>query len=153
MIVNPQISEQQQYPQQNLWVGIGCTLGISRQVIVAAIQYIFPENQLNQKAIAGIATIDTKANQVGLWEFCCLYNLPLKTFSAKILSTVLVPNPAKIVEQAVGTPSVAEAAAILAATPQENLEARLLVPKTIFRLQGQPGAVTVAVALQNIPDF
>ncbi|MBD0302555.1 MAG: cobalamin biosynthesis protein, partial [Tolypothrix sp. T3-bin4] len=54
-------------------------------------------------------------------------------------------------------PSVAEAAAILAATQipllaassfttTEALVVRFLVPKQIFQLQGQPGAVTLAVA-------
>jgi cobalt-precorrin 5A hydrolase/precorrin-3B C17-methyltransferase len=143
--------------QQVLWVGIGCKRGTSWQLIDGAIEQIFRENQLFQSAIAGIATIDTKASEVGLVELCHLRNLPLKTFSAQILRSVCVPNPATITDHKVGTPSVAEAATILAATqtplltasPFTSIEAlgvRLLVPKQIFQLQGQPGAVTLAVA-------
>ncbi|MBD2510490.1 cobalamin biosynthesis protein [Nostoc muscorum FACHB-395] len=143
--------------QQVFWVGIGCKRGTSRQLIDWAIEQAFGENQLFQSAIAGIATIDTKALEVGLVEVCHLRNLPLKTFSAEILCSVCVPNPATITDHKVGTPSVAEAAAILAATQAslltappftstEALGVTLLVPKQIFQLQGQPGAVTLAVA-------
>jgi cobalt-precorrin 5A hydrolase len=146
--INPQ---QQQL--KSLWVGIGCQKGSSRELIATAIERVFEENQLDQSAIAGFATIETKASEVGLVELCRLRNLPLKTFTAPILSTVCVPNPAETTNEKVGTPSVAEAAAILAAsnfTPsvvgKQKLGVRLLVAKQIFRLQGQPGAVTLAVA-------
>ncbi|MEH2348705.1 MAG: cobalamin biosynthesis protein [Nostoc sp.] len=138
--------------QQVLWVGIGCKRGTSWQLIDWAIEEVFRENQLCQSAIAGIATIDTKASEVGLVELCQLRNLPLKTFSAENLCSVCVPNPATITDHKVGTPSVAEAAAILAANPTaspftstEALGVRFLVPKQIFQLKGQPGAVTLAV--------
>ncbi|MEH2315262.1 MAG: cobalamin biosynthesis protein [Nostoc sp.] len=143
--------------QQIFWVGIGCKRGTSWQLIDRAIEQVFQENQLFQSAIAGIATIDTKASEVGLLQLCRLRNLPLKTFSAQILRSVCVPNPTTITDHKVGTPSVAEAAAILAATQLtsltvfsftsiEELRVRFLVPKRIFQLQGQPGAVTLAVA-------
>lgn len=143
---------------QNLWVGIGCQTGSSLQLMETAIEQVFTENQLDQRAIAGFATINTKATETGLVELCRLRSLPLKTFTAEILSTVTVPNPAKIIETQVGTPSVAEAAAILAASHQNleysskqpllptKIEVKLLIPKQIFRLQGQPGVITLAVA-------
>ena len=152
-----ELSKEIHQVQQVLWVGIGCKRGTSWQLIDQAIKQVFRENQLFQSAIAGIATIDTKASEVGLVELCNLRNLPLKTFSAQILSCVFVPNPATITDHKVGTPSVAEAAAILAATQTplltaspfnstEALGVRFLVPKQIFQLEGQPGAVTLAVA-------
>ncbi|MEH2201987.1 cobalamin biosynthesis protein [Nostoc sp.] len=138
--------------QQVLWVGIGCKRGTSWQLIDWAIEQAFRENQLCQSAIAGIATINTKASEVGLVELCQLRNLPLKTFSAESLCSVCVPNPATITDHKVGTPSVAEAAAILAANltvspfnSTEALKVKLLLPKQIFQLKGQPGAVTLAV--------
>lgn len=121
--------------------------------MATAIEKVFQENQLNENEIAGIATIDKKASEVGLIELCRLRNFPLKIFSADILSTVSVPNPAKIAEKTVGTPTVAEASAILAAShispdviKNQELKIKLLVPKRIFRLQEEPGAVTIAVA-------
>ncbi len=143
--------------QQIFWVGIGCKRGTSWQLIDLAIEQVFKENQLCQSAIAGIATIDTKASEVGLVEFCKLRNLPLKTFCAEVLRHIWVPNPSTITSQQVSTPSVAEAAAMIAATQfnlllsdslssAEQLGVKFLVPKRIFQLKGQPGAVTLAVA-------
>jgi cobalamin biosynthesis protein CbiG len=129
-----------------LWVGIGCQKGISPQLISAAIEKVLQEYHLDYTDIAGIATIDIKASEFGLREFCRVNNLPLKTFTAKVLAAVSVPNPGKIIAEKVGTPSVAEAAAILAAS-QITSEVRLLVPKQIFRLPGEVGAVTIAVAV------
>ncbi|MDF2388234.1 cobalamin biosynthesis protein [Nostoc ellipsosporum NOK] len=147
--------------QQDLWVGIGCQRGSSLQLMETAIERVFQENQLNQTAIAGFATINTKASEVALVELCRLRGLPLKTFTAEMLSTVCVPNPAKIIETQVGTPSVAEAAAILAASHANlydssklpllstKFQVMFLVPKQIFRLKGQPGVVTLAVTQQS----
>ncbi|MBC1215644.1 cobalamin biosynthesis protein [Trichormus variabilis ARAD] len=139
---------QQPLLQGNLWLGFGCQSGISHHLITAAINQIFPENQLDQKTIAGIATIDTKVSELGLVEFCRLLQLPLKTFPAEMLANVAVPNPSGVIAEKVGTPSVAEAAAILAASAHQKQESgvKLLVPKRIFRLPGQPGVVAIAVA-------
>ncbi|WP_051470068.1 precorrin-3B C(17)-methyltransferase [Fischerella sp. PCC 9605] len=134
-----------------LWVGVGCERGTSRDLIAAAIQQVFAANNLAESAIAGIATIDIKADEVGLMELCQERHWPLKTFSSEILRTVSVPNPSQVVEQEVGTPSVGEAAALCAAKSKT-----LLVPKQIFKSKTSAnnenlspsftGAVTVAVA-------
>jgi cobalt-precorrin 5A hydrolase len=146
-----------------LWIGIGFARGTSQQLIKRAIQQVFRENQLAESAIAGFATIDTKSQDFSLVELCHQRNLPLKTFPSHILCKISVPNPSKIVVKEVGTSSVAEAAALWAASnltpkyPQngytpEELGVRLLVAKQIFRLEGQPGAVTIAVAQAEKED-
>ncbi|MEC4816169.1 MAG: cobalamin biosynthesis protein, partial [Scytonema sp. PMC 1069.18] len=136
------------HPSKVLWVGIGCQRGTSRELIEMAIEHVFKENQLVESAIAGIATIDTKSNEVGLLELCQDRNLPLKTFACDILSQVCIPNPSQAVQNEVGTLSVAEAAALCASESQT-----LLIPKQIFKSSSVPistpllkGAVTVAVA-------
>jgi len=144
-----------QWHPRVLWVGIGCERGTSRQLIETAIQQVCRSNHLAESAIAGIATIDIKADEVGLVELCRegFANakgeraLPLRTFSAEVLRSVNVPNPSAVVEKEVGTPSVAEAAALLAANGVgAKAFVPLLVAKQIFKLEGQPGAVTVAIA-------
>jgi cobalt-precorrin 5A hydrolase / precorrin-3B C17-methyltransferase len=151
-----------QWHPRVLWVGIGCERGTSRELIEAAIERVFQENHLAMGAIAGIATIDIKADEVGLVELCHQRQWPLQTFPAEILRSIPVPTPSSVVEAEVGTPSVAEAAA-LCATKCENL----LVRKQIFRfnpedisiqnpksssaaarsaIQNRSGAVTVAIA-------
>ncbi len=137
-----------QWHPRVLWVGIGCERGTSKQLIQTAIAQVFGRHQLAESAIAGIATIDIKADEIGLLEFCKERNLPLKTFPADTLRSVTVPHPSKVVEAEVGTPSVAEAAALYAVGAQGL--APLQVTKQIVRLQGQPGAVTVAIAQSEI---
>lgn len=131
------------YPQiqwhpRVLWVGIGCERGTPTETIAKAIKKVFLEHQLAENAIAAIATIDLKADEVGLLELCQERDLPLITFPKEALSAVTVPNPSQIVETEVGTPSVAEAAALSAANSQN-----LLVTKQIFK---SIGAVTIAIA-------
>lgn len=137
-----------QWHPRVLWVGVGCERGTSRQLIETAIQQVCRSNHLAEGAIAGIATIDLKEDEAGLVELCRDRNWPLQTFSADILRSVAVPNPSTVVEAEVGTPSVAEAAALQAARCQT-----LLVAKQIFRApppdQGEVRggkAVTVAIA-------
>lgn len=113
-----------------LWVGIGCVSGTSQQLIETAIQQVFRENQLAESAIAGIATIDTKSDEVGLVELCRSRHLPLKTFPSDVLCSVCVPNPSQVVEKEVGTPSVAEAAALCAILDLPRAKARQCVVAT-----------------------
>nr|WP_242043620.1 precorrin-3B C(17)-methyltransferase [Leptolyngbya sp. FACHB-671] len=133
-----------QWHPRVLWVGIGCERGTSRQLIETAIQQVLQANHLAEGAIAGIATIDLKADEVGLVELCRDRHFPLRCFTAEQLRTVQVPTPSAVVEAEVGTPSVAEAAAVLGASP--SLSPSLRVSKQIVRAENQPGAVTVAIA-------
>jgi cobalt-precorrin 5A hydrolase/precorrin-3B C17-methyltransferase len=146
-----------QWHPRVLWVGIGCERGTSKNLIESAIKQVFTKYNLSEKAIAAIATIDIKEDEQGILELCKQWNLPLKTFTATELSQVEVPNPSDIVKQEVGSPSVAEAAAIKAATllnssptplnpPLVSRVERVLIPKQIIKQEGEKGAVTIAVA-------
>ncbi|MEG4069340.1 cobalamin biosynthesis protein [Microcoleus sp. Pol11C2] len=161
-----------QWHPRVLWIGIGCQRGTGRELIETAIKQVCRAYHLAESAIAGIATIDTKAGEVGLLELCQERNWPLQTFAADILSSVEVPNPSNTVVKQVGTPSVAEAAA-LCAVRKENLTADereymqisinhqrpsaficgsnpLLIPKQIFRTKNPPlsqGGVRAGSAL------
>ncbi len=138
---NSQIPKVQWHPRV-LWVGIGCERGVSAQLIETAIMRVFQAYHLALEAVAGIATIDIKASEDGLVELCRDRHWPLHTFPSENLRQVAVPTPSTVVETEVGTPSVAEAAAKLAANAPS-----LLVAKKIYREEGEPGAVTVAVAV------
>jgi len=128
-----------------LWLGMGCERGTSKELIAQAVQQVFQEYHLADAAIAGVATIDLKADEGGLLEFCRDRTLPLRCFSAAELRSVEVPTPSAVVAAEVGTPSVAEAAALLAAGSSQA-DAALIVTKQIVRQAGQSGAVTLAVA-------
>lgn len=132
-----------------LWVGIGCERGTSKALIETAIGQVFEASHLVMAAIAGVATLDLKADEQGLVALCQERAWPLRCFPATVLQTIAVPTPSAVVAAEVGTPSVAEAAAVQAAREQSwsNAASPLLrVAKQIVRSATEPGAVTVAVA-------
>lgn len=148
-----------QWHPRVLWVGIGCERGTSKALIETAIKQVCQKHHLAESAIAGIATIDIKADEEGLVELCQARNWPLRTFPSEILRSINVPNPSVVVDKEVGTPSVAEAAAIVGASlvPALNHGVRypqggylqgvsIRVEKQVVKQEGEPGAVTVAIA-------
>lgn len=144
---------QVQWHPRVLWIGLGCERGTSPRLIEAAIHQVCQTHRLAAAAIAGIATLNLKADEVGLLAVCRDHQYPLRCFRAEELRAIAVPHPSAVVEAEVGTPSVAEAAAILAAAQHDQPGAAkpavlpsLLVTKQIVRLTGEPGAVTIAVA-------
>lgn len=134
-----------QWHPRVLWVGIGCERGTSKEVIAQAIAQACRTNHLAAQAIAGIATIDIKADELGILELVKAKNWCLQSFPAAALAQISVPNPSAYVESVVGTPSVAEAAALLAASTTHTSNS-LIVPKQVYRQEGEEGAVTVAIA-------
>ncbi len=154
-----------QWHPRVLWVGIGCERGTSKTLIEAAIKQVLSKYNLAPEAIAGLATIDIKADEPGILELSQELNLPLYTFTAAELSPIKVPHPSDVVKREVGTPSVAEAAAIKATqlTPHQSSVANfnenpiaggahntLVVPKQIIRQDGEKGALTVAIAQSTV---
>ena len=143
-VSNPQFPQVCWHPRV-LWVGLGCERGTAKEVIANAVKETFQEYGLAEEAIAGFATIELKGDEVGILALTEAKNCPLKLYSAADLNQVSVPNPSPVVAQEVGTSSVAEAAAIKAATLEtEEGETSLVVSKQIFK--SDRGAVTVAVA-------
>ena len=127
-----------------LLVGIGCRRGTSQALIAHAITTVFQNYDLSQTAIASLATLDRKATETGLLDYCHRQGYPLQTFTRQELQSFSVPHPSAIVEQYLYLPSVAEAAALRAA----NCD-RLLVPKQIFKTKEGKEAVTLAIAQAN----
>src|SRR5690606_23448276 len=70
------------------------------------------------RALAALATLDIKADEPGLHEAAARFGVPLRLFTVEELTQerdrLLDPSP--VVEAEVGTPSVAEAAALKAGT-------------------------------------
>ncbi|MBP0013751.1 MAG: precorrin-3B C(17)-methyltransferase [Roseofilum sp. SBFL] len=130
-----------QWHPRVLWVGIGCERGTDERVISQALEQVLAAAHLAEGAIAGIATLDRKADELGLLALCETKGWPLIPYTSQALQEVSVPNPSALVAETVGTPSVAEAAALTAAGVSQ-----LLVSKQIYRFPDLSGAVTVAIA-------
>jgi cobalt-precorrin 5A hydrolase len=127
------------------WLGIGCRQGISQQIITREVDRILTKYQIIKTEIIGVATIDLKAKNPSIRSYCQENNFYLQTFSRSELNRVEVPHPATVIMDKIGTHSVAEAAAILAAS-LNNRRAILVVPKQILSDKEERGVMTIAVA-------
>jgi cobalt-precorrin 5A hydrolase/precorrin-3B C17-methyltransferase len=94
-------------------------------------------------SVEAVVTLDRKATEPAIVALAEGLGVPVRTFAAAALAGVAVPNPSGAVAGAVGTPSVAEAAALLAAGPAGTLVATKQVSAT--------GDSTVALARRPAP--
>jgi cobalt-precorrin 5A hydrolase / precorrin-3B C17-methyltransferase len=113
-----------------IWVGIGCQRGITSAEISEAIEFIFTKFELPIGEIVGMATIDCKVDEMGLIEYCRDRHLSLLFYDPDSLASMSVENPSDRVAGAISTPSVAEAAALIATNTD-----RPIVPKQNYRCQ------------------
>ena len=126
-----------------LWIGIGCERNTSESLVERAVASVLDQASLAPEAVAGISSIDAKADEPALLRLSEQHGWPFRLHNASSLAKVAVPTPSEVVKAEMGTASVAEAAALLAAGDG----APLRHPKQIFHAEpGEQGAVTVAIA-------
>ncbi|VAW99545.1 hypothetical protein MNBD_GAMMA23-1866 [hydrothermal vent metagenome] len=99
----------------NIILGVGCDRNTSQQTLEHAIDLALKQASLTRDTVQALATIDKKNDEVALLALSAEHHWPLYFYSAEQLTEVEVPNPSEIVRKYMGTPAVAEAAAILAA--------------------------------------
>jgi cobalt-precorrin 5A hydrolase/precorrin-3B C17-methyltransferase len=105
----------------SLVAGMGASRGADVTELADLLDGALREAGLSPASLAWLASLDAKAGEPGLVELARRLGVPLITHSATTLAAVDVPTPSTVVAEAVGTPSVAEAAAALAG--------ELVVPK------------------------
>ena len=96
----------------SLAVGVGASRGVSAAEVLGLIDATLAGAGLSSLSVAGLATVDAKADEPGLTEAAALRGWTLTTYPARVLAAVDVPHPSEAARAAVGTPSVAEAAAL-----------------------------------------
>jgi cobalamin biosynthesis protein CbiG len=106
-----------------LVVGAGCSRGCPAEELLALIADVLDEAGAPAAAVRALATVDRRADEPGIVAAARHHGWPLVTHPATVLRHVAVPTPSDVVDAHVGTPSVAEAAALLSAGGS------LLVPK------------------------
>lgn len=100
------------YRPPSLVVGVGASSGVSAEEVGGLVDAALAGAGLSPRAVAALATIDAKADEPGIVDAAAARGWPLHTLPAERLAGVPVPNPSPVVAAAVGTPSVAEAAAL-----------------------------------------
>jgi cobalamin biosynthesis protein CbiG len=101
-------------------IGAGCSLGCSAEELAALVDDALAHLD---GIVVAVASVDRRAGEPCIAALAARFGVPLRTFAPTELKHVDVPTPSAAVHAHVGTPSVAEAAALLAAG------GALIVPK------------------------
>ena len=131
------------YNPKVLYVGVGCERGVSTDELEALVQSVFEEHRLAKQSVAGLFSIDVKADEYAVLSLAKKWDLQTRFFDAKRLEreTSRLANPSDIVYREVGCHGVAEGAALAAS----GVDGQLIVTKK------KSERATVAVALSPQP--
>ncbi|MDN0083164.1 cobalamin biosynthesis protein [Crenobacter sp. SG2305] len=124
-----------------LTLGVGCRRGKSANEIERAVLAALGGRTLAE--VREVATIDLKADEIGLLEFCEKHSLPLRVIAQPdVAARGWVGEASDWVRQNVGVAGVCEPCALIASP-----RGRLIVPKTAH------DGVTVAVVEDRATDY
>jgi cobalt-precorrin 5A hydrolase len=129
-----------------LALGLGCDRGTPLATLQACIAEALGKAGGTLAEVGAVASIDLKADERALLELERQHDWKIHFYAAFELAAVPVPNPSETVRRHTGTPSVSEAAALLAAHTDA---ASLIVEK--HRLRGTDGR-SATVSIARIPE-
>ena len=123
-------------------LGLGCDRDTPAATIALCISEALAACGRTINDVWAVASIDLKADEAGLLQVIEQHGWPCLFYPAAALAAVDVPNPSETVRKHTGTPSVSEAAALLAANADQS---HLLIEK--HKLRGPDGRnATVSIA-------
>lgn len=134
----------------SLVVGVGARRGVSAREVCDLVAAVLREAGRSPGEVVALATVGTKAAEPGLVEAASRLGVPLCAHPAEVLARVPVPGPSDAALAAAGTPSVAEAAALVEAARRGvsgPAGGELLVPKR--KPVSGAARVTCAVAVTH----
>lgn len=122
---------------QVLHLGIGCRKGTDSRAIAEAVSQVLEANAIDPRAVKCAASVDLKAGEAGLLEFCGQMGLPIRFYSPEKLTALAGDfSHSEFVKQVAGVDCVCERSAMMGAD-------RLIVKKTAIN------GVTVAIAAER----
>jgi precorrin-4 C11-methyltransferase len=129
------------YRPRCLVVGVGCERGISPDALEDGLTQFLDRHRYARSSVVRIASADLKADETGLCDWVKRNGWDVVFYPAEELAAVEMPTPSAVVERCVGTPGVAEPAALLASGSD-----RLLVAKEVVTSPLSPRRMTFALA-------
>ncbi len=127
-------------------VGIGCDRDTPLVSVRCALHEALEKCQAELADVAAIASIDLKADEGALLQLAEQEGWTIRFYPASALAEVPVPSPSEVVRRHTGTPSVAEAAALLVAGVEQS---ELLLEK--HRYRGADGR-NVTLSIARMPE-
>jgi precorrin-4 C11-methyltransferase len=127
---------------RSLVLGVGCERGISAAALEDGLHRFLTAAGYARASIGIVASVDLKSDEEAIGELARRHGWQSAFFSADELARVTeAPNPSDVVARCVGTPGVAEPAALLASGAD-----RLLVEKRVMTSTLSPQRMTFALA-------
>jgi cobalt-precorrin 5A hydrolase/precorrin-3B C17-methyltransferase len=113
---------------KNLILGIGCKKGTSQAAIAGAVADFLQKYRRSFLSVKKLVSIELKANETGILEYCRQCDLIFQTLSADKLAVIQSRlSSSAFVKQTVGVGNVAEACAFLGGN-----HPRLICGKTVY---------------------
>ena len=137
---------------RSLVLGIGSSSGADAGALHHLVVGTLTAAGLSVDAVGCVATVDRKAAEPAIVELADSFGVSLRAFPANVLAGITVPNPSSVVEAAVGTPSVAEAAALAAAGATAAAGAQAVAGPALIVEKRRSDEATVAVARRAGPE-
>ena len=100
---------------QDIALGIGCDRNTPHATLAQVIDEALQRLGRDWSTVKAVASIDLKADEGAMQQLMQQRGCDIRFYSAAQLAQVPVPNPSETVRKYTGTPSVSEAAALLAA--------------------------------------
>ena len=127
---------------KSLVLGVGCERGVSLAALEESLERFLEEHRFSADSIGILASADLKADEEAIVELARQHGWQTHFYSVPELAAVSgMPNPSEVVARCVGTPGVAEPAALLAAGSDQ-----LLVQKQVLSSSLAPQRMTFALA-------
>ena len=111
------------YHPMTLAVGVGCERNTAPKTLIALVRSALAEAGLAEGAVAGVFSLDLKADEAAVHAVAAALDVPARFFPADRLEaeTPRLANPSDVVFREVGCHGVAEGAALAAAGPHADL--------------------------------
>ncbi len=127
-------------------LGLGCDRNTPLATVETAIGAALVACSTTWNDVQAVASIDLKADEPAFLQLAAEQGWTIRFYAAQALAQVDVPSPSETVRKHTGTPSVSEAAALLAAGTDKT---NLIVEKHRYR---GPDGRNATVSIARIPE-
>ncbi|MYN19943.1 cobalamin biosynthesis protein CbiG [Rugamonas sp. FT107W] len=125
-------------------MGLGCDRGVALDTVREAVRDALAAAGAQPAQVMAAASITLKKDEAALLALAQEHGWPLHFYEAHELAAVEVPHPSETVRHYTGTPSVSEAAALLAAGPDTPMTALVVEKHKHKGADGRNATVSIA---------
>ncbi len=138
-------------PPASITVGLGCDRGTPLATVQQALAEALTLANARITDVVAAASITLKADEPSLQALAQQHGWSLIFYTPEQLADVPVPNPSETVRKFTGTPSVSEAAALLATGSVGSAPALIVEKHKLRGVDGKNATISIASSFFNHP--